>query len=403
MRQELSAVLGYVKPDFEAVREAFAENFERRNELGAACCIYYHGEKVVDLWGGVRDKATRELWEEDTMALVASATKGLAGLTMALAHSRGLFDYDDRVAKYWPEFTQQGKDKITIRQLLAHQAGLFALDKRVDIKIEADLDRLAVLLARQKPAWEPGTRQAYHAITLGFYESELLRRVDTKHRSLGQYFHQEIALPLDLEFYIGLPEDIPNSRLTRNYMANPLPGAFKAPIRLMLAVAYPRSRIRRALWGELLEEKGHVYPRNVEVPSGGGIGTARAMAKAYGVFANGGKELGLRKETLEQLMAPARSPTQGFYDEVMNLEGFHLSLGFMKPSPEVPFGHSSSFGMPGFGGCFGFADPHAKIGFAYIPNRNDVYLMDPRQNALRLAMYRSIGETEPLIVKNQEK
>ena len=184
MRQEVSTVSGYVDPDFEAVREAFAENFQRRNELGAACCVYYHGEKVVDLWGGVRDKATREPWEEDTMALVASATKGLAGLTMALAHSRGLFDYDDRVAKYWPEFAQQGKDKITIRQLLAHQAGLFALDKRVDIKIEADLDRLAVLLARQRPAWEPGTRQAYHAITLGFYESELLRRVDTKHRSL---------------------------------------------------------------------------------------------------------------------------------------------------------------------------------------------------------------------------
>ena len=210
--------------------------------------------------GWHRDKATGEPWEENTMVLVASATKGLAGLTMALAHSRGLFDYDDPVAKYWPEFAQQGKDKITIRQLLAHQAGLFALDKRVDTIIEADLDRLAVLLARQRPAWEPGTRQAYHAITLGFYESELLRRVDTKHRSLGHYFHQEIALPLDLEFYIGLPEDIPNSRLTRNYTANPLPGAFKAPIRLMLAVAYPRSRIRRALWGELLEEKERVYP-----------------------------------------------------------------------------------------------------------------------------------------------
>ena len=101
-------------------------------------------------------------------------------------------------------------------------------------------------------------------------------------------------------------------------------------------------------------------------------------------------------------MASARSPTHGFYDEVMNLEGFHLSLGFMKPSPEVPFGHSSSFGMPGFGGCFGFADPHAKIGFAYIPNRNDVYLMDPRQNALRLAMYRSIGETDPFLKENNE-
>jgi CubicO group peptidase (beta-lactamase class C family) len=117
------------------------------------------------------------------------------------------------------------------------------------------------------------------------------------------------------------------------------------------------------------------------------------MAKAYGVFATGGKELGLREETLEQLMAPAVPPTHGFYDEVMKLKGMQMSLGFMKPSPENPFAHPSSFGMLGFGGCIGFADPYAKIGFAYVPNRTDTYLMDPRQNALRLAMYRSIGET----------
>lgn len=397
---EIAEKSGYVKPGFEAVREAFVENFELRNELGAACCVYYQGEKVVDLWGGFRNKS-HEPWEDNTMVLVASATKGIAGLTMALAHSRGLFDYDDYVSKYWPEFAQQGKDKITVRQLLAHQAGLFALDKRVDTKIEADLDELAVILARQKPAWEPGTRQAYNAITLGFYESELLRRVDSKHRSLGQFFHEEMAVPLNLEFYIGLPEDIPNSRLAINCMANPIPGAFKAPIPLMLAVANPRSRINKALWGDLPRDKKRVYPRNVEVPSGGGIGTARAMAKAYGVFANGGEELGLRKETLNQLMAPACPPTNGFYDEVMKLDGMRLSLGFMKPSPQVPYGHPSSFGMLGFGGYFGFADPKAKIGFAYILNRNDVYLSDPRQNALRLAMYRSIGETDPFLAHDK--
>lgn len=264
----------------------------------------------------------------------------------------------------------------------------------MDTRVEADLDKLAVILARQKPAWEPGTRQGYHAITLGFYESELLRRVDPKHRSLGRFFHEEIASPLRLDFYIGLPEDIPNARLSRTYMTNPSPASIRAaPLPLMLAVVNPRSRIRRALWGELLEDKEHVYPRKVEVPSGGGIGTARAMAKAYGVFATSGKELGLREETLEQLMAPAIPPTHGFYDEVMKLRGLQMSLGFMKPSPENLFAHPSSFGMLGFGGCIGFADPHAKVGFAYVPNRTDTYLMDPRQNALRLAMYRSIGET----------
>ena len=198
---------------FEAVREAFADNFARRGELGGACCVYHRGEKVVDLWGGIRNKQTGEPWEQDTMVIVYSATKGLAAMTLAIAHSRGWLDYEERVATYWPEFAQHGKERITVRQLLAHQAGLFALDEPVDRSVVADLDRLAVVLARQKPAWEPGTRQAYHAITLGFYEGELLRRVDPRHRSLGQFFQDEIASPLGLDVYIRLPEDIPNSRL----------------------------------------------------------------------------------------------------------------------------------------------------------------------------------------------
>jgi len=388
-------VSGYVKQGFDAVQEAFLKNFEDRNELGAACCVYHKGEKVVDLWGGIRDKATGAPWRENTMVLVASATKGLAAMAMALGESRSLFDYDDCISEYWPEFAQKGKDKITIRQLLAHQAGLYALDMRVDIKIEADLDKLAAILARQKPAWDPGTHQAYHAITLGFYESELLRRVDTEHRSLGRFFHEEIAQPLDLEFYIGLPETIPNDQLARIQMAIPGPASIKkAPPSLALDVLNPRSRIRRALWGEMLEDKEYVYPRN-EVPSGGGIGTAKSIAKAYGVFATGGRELGLREETLEELMAPAVPPTFGFRDEVMKLDGMEMSLGFMKPNQKVPYGHPSSFGMLGFGGCFGFADPHAKLGFAYVPNLNDLYLIDLRQDALRRAMYRSIGIEDP--------
>src|SRR4026209_2481370 len=179
-------VEGAVSGGLEAVREAFAQNFERRGELGGACCAYRHGEKVVDLWGGVRNKQTGEPWERDTMVLVYSATKGLAAMTMALAHSRGWLDYEERVSRYWPEFAQNGKETITVRQLLAHLAGLFALDVPVDRSVVADLDRLAVVLARQKPVWKPGTRQAYNGITLGYYEGELLRRLDPRHRSLGR-------------------------------------------------------------------------------------------------------------------------------------------------------------------------------------------------------------------------
>jgi len=389
-----TAISGFVKPEFEAVREAFAENFKRRHELGAACCIYYCGEKVVDLWGGIRNKATGEPWQENTMALVASTTKGLAGLAMALAHSRGLFDYDERVSKYWPKFAQQGKEMITVRQLLSHQAGLYVLDVPPEKSLVADLDRLAVVLVRQKPEWEPGTRQAYHAITLGFYESELLRRVDPKHRSLGQFFQEEMASPLGLDFYIGLPEEIPNARLATLHRANLAGALFTMPILLALSAMNPRSRFRRSLLGSLPEEREHIYARNLEVPAGGGVGTARAIAQAYSVFATGGKELGLREETLKQLMAPAVPPVHGFRDECLKVN-IQFSLGFLKPSPKNAFAHPSSFGAPGTGGSFGFADPHARIGYAYIPNRIQFYLTDPREKALRTAMYRSIGETDP--------
>jgi len=383
---------GHVSPGFEAVRATFADNFARRRELGGACSAYYQGEKVVDLWGGVRNKQTGEPWEKDTMAIVYSATKGLAAMTLAIAHSRGWLDYEEHVCTYWPEFAQQGKEQITVRQLLAHQAGLYVLDEPLDRSLVADLDRLAVVLARQKPAWEPGTRQAYHGITLGFYESELLRRIDPQHRSLGRFFHDEIASPLGLDVFIRLPENIPNSRLatmTRPSWVEVLHGF---PLRLALDTMNPRSKIVRALRGsELPHDEQHVYARNLEVPSGGAVGTARAIAHVYSVFATGGRELGLRPDTLELLAAPAVPPARGFYDECIKGAGVHFSLGFMKPTPILPFGSASSFGSPGAGGAFGFADPAAGVGYAYVTNRMGTTLTgDPRDVALRDALYTAL-------------
>ena len=377
---------GRVSAGFEPVRQAFADNFYRRRELGGACCVYHRGEKVVDVWGGIRNRKTGEPWQEDTMVLVHSTTKGLAAMTLALAHSRGWLDYDKRVCDYWPEFAQQGKERVTVRQLLAHQAGLFALDPPVDRSVVADLDRLAVVLARQKPAWEPGTRQGYHAITLGYYESELLRRVDPRRRSLGQFFQDEIAAPLELDFYIRLPESIPDARLA------PLsrPGLMEIvrgfPLRFTLAAFNRRSNINRALRGsELPGDPQRVYARNLEVPSGGGVGTARAIARAYSAFATGGRDLQLRPETLHALSAPV----PGFYDECMLGEDVRFSLGFMKPGPSFRFGaDDASFGFPGAGGSLGFADPTAGVGYAYVTNRMGTSLTgDPRDVALRDALY----------------
>lgn len=404
MRSPRIAIEGHVSPGFEAVREAFARNFSQRHELGGACCVYYQGEKVVDLWGGVRNKATGEPWQEDTMVLVYSTTKGLAAMTLALAHSRGWLDYDERVCTYWPEFAQNGKEQITVRQLLAHQAGLFAFDEPVDRSTVADLDRLAIILARQKPAWEPGTRQAYHAITLGFYEGELLRRIDPRQRSLGQFFHEEIATPLGLDFYIRLPETIPDSRLAT--LARPsLPAMVRGfGMGFFLTAFNPRSNISRALRGSMFpHDKQRIYARNFEVPSGGGVGTARAIAHAYSVFAGGGAELRLRAETLHLLAAPATPPTRGFYDECMRGDGVHFSLGFMKHCPVWPFGSEGSYGQPGTGGSLGFADPKAGIGYAYVTNKMGTALTgDPRDLALRNALYSIIHAEDEAMTRRRE-
>ncbi len=195
------------------MREAFAENFSRRKELGAACCVYHHGEKVVDLWGGIRNKATGEPWEEDTMVLVFSATKGLAAMAMALAHSRGLLDYEERVCTYWPEFAQQGKENVTVRQLLAHQAGLFAFDERVDRSVIADLDRLAVVLARQKPDWGRARARPTTPSASDFTKASCCAGSIRSTAAWGSSSRTRSRRRSAADIYIRLPEEIPNSRL----------------------------------------------------------------------------------------------------------------------------------------------------------------------------------------------
>jgi CubicO group peptidase (beta-lactamase class C family) len=389
-----AAVEGTVSPGFEAVREAFADNFARRGELGGACCAYHRGEKVVDLWGGIRNKQTNEPWERDTMVLVYSATKGLSAMTMALAHSRGWLDYEEYVCRYWPAFAQQGKERITVRQLLSHQAGLYALDQPLDRAIVADLDQLAVVLARQKPAWKPGTRQAYHAITLGFYEGELLRRIDPEHRSLGQFFQDEIASPLGLEAYIRLPEAIPNARLATIARPTPIQMLRGFGLRFMFEAMNRHSNITRALRGsELPHDPSRVYARNLEVPSGGAVATARSIGQAYSAFASGCRQLGLRQATLDLLAAPAIPPARGFHDECMKSDNVQFSLGFMKSTPQWPFGSAAAYGAPGAGGSLGFADPAASIGYGYVTSQMGTRLTgDPRDVALRDALYSAVGD-----------
>jgi CubicO group peptidase (beta-lactamase class C family) len=248
-----------------------------------------------------------------------------------------------------------------------------------------------MVMARQKPEWEPGTRQAYHAITLGFYEGELLRRVDPQHRTLGQFFQDEIAGPLDADVYIRVPDELPNSRLATLQLANPIAMMFGMPFRLALASMNPRSPIFRGLikrnpGGAVAIDEARIVARNLEVPSGGGVGSARGIARTYNAFATGGRALGLRPETLQALLTSAVPAAHGFYDEGVKGEA-QFSLGFFKPTPAMPFGRPGAFGSPGSGGSFGFADPERGIAYAYVMNRIGAgVIVDARDIALREAL-----------------
>lgn len=386
-------VLGLVAPGFEEVRTEFERNFAERGEIGAAVAAYWRGEKVVDLWGGRRTPNGNDPWNEDTMVVVNSTTKGLSAMTLALANARGWLDYDAPVARYWPEFAQNGKAAVTVRQLLGHEAGLVLLDEGLTLEKLRNLDYVARVLARQRPAWTPGTRHGYHTMTIGLYMQEIIRRVDPARRTLGRFFHEEIAKPLGLEFYIGLPRDIPNERLARLKTLSPWRGLLAlryTPPAVTMRMITPGSLLRRSFVGLSVDPNDRGY-LEVEVPAGNGVGTARAIARAYSCFAEGGVELGISQDTLARLTAPPLMA--GPKDVVIGLPSY-FSLGFLRPGPNVDFGSSErAFGAPGAGGSFAFADPDSRLGYAYVMNRMDFYLTDdPREKPLRDAIYRAVRQ-----------
>jgi CubicO group peptidase (beta-lactamase class C family) len=387
---------GLVAPGFEEVRVEFARNFAERGEIGAAVAAYWRGEKVVDLWGGRRTPNGDALWNEDTMVVVMSTTKGLAAMTLAVANARGWLDYDAPVARYWPEFAQSGKAAVTVRQLLGHEAGLVLLDEHLTLEKLRDLDYVARVVARLKPAWPPGTRHGYHTLTIGLCMQELIRRVDPAHRTLGRFFLEEIATPLGLEFYIGLPREIAEMRIASLQtlsMTRGLLALLYTPVAVTMRMIAPGSLLRRSFVGTNLDWNDR-RSYEVELPAGNGVGTARAIARAYSAFALGGAEVGITPEAFARITAPPIGARPK--DEVLGIPSY-FSLGFLRPGPDVWFGSSPrAFGAPGAGGSFAFADPDAHLGYAYVMNKLDFYLTDdPREKALRDAVYRAITRLTP--------
>ena len=387
----ITNIKGVVAPGFEEVRDEFERNFAERGEIGAAVAAYWRGEKAVDLWGGRRSPDSDAPWNQDTMVVVMSTTKGLAAMTLAVANARGWLDYDAPVARYWPEFAQNGKAAITVRQLLGHEAGLVLLDEKLPFEKLRDLDYVAGVLARQKPAWPPGTRHGYHTLTIGLYMQELIRRVDPTHRTLGHFFHEEIAVPLNLEFYIGLPRTIPAERIATMKLLSMRRGLLAlryTPPAVTLKMITPGSLLRRTFVGAKPDWRDRRW-LELEMPAGNGVGTARAIARAYSALAEGGAEIGITPETFARVIAPPVVARP--MDEVIGLPSY-FSLGFLRPGPEVSFGSSPRAFGAGAGGSFAFADPDARLGYAYVMNKMDFYLFDdPREKPLRDAVYRAIA------------
>lgn len=391
-------ISGDVDDGYGKVADVFRRNMASGGEVGAAVSVYRDGVKVVDLWGGFRNGITKAKWQHDTLVNMFSTTKGVASLAVAVAAARGLISYDATVADYWPEFAQASKGSITVRQLLSHQAGLPAIDTPLTLTDLADQAKVSAVLAAQAPAWTPGTRHGYHTITLGWYESELIRRADPLGRSLGQFFADEVAQPLGLEFYIGLPATIDRDRIAHLHAyskAEVLLHFNTLPPRFVAALLNPFGLTARTLVNPKgigdLDAFNREDVRAVEIPAANGIGTARSVAKAYGCVATGGSELGLTASVLDALAQPAIQPTKGLRDKVLHVDT-SFALGHVKPFPKFTFGSSDkAFGTPGAGGSFGFADPDTGIGYCYAMNRAGFHLYnDPRELALRQVLFRDI-------------
>jgi CubicO group peptidase (beta-lactamase class C family) len=380
---------GTCDPRFERVREAFAENFAKRGDVGAATAVTIDGRPVIDLWGGHADQQRTRAWTRDTIVNVYSATKGVAATCLNRLAGQGRVDLDAPVARYWPEFAQAGKERLPVRWLLSHRAGLPAVSKPLPADALLRWDVMTAALAEQEPWWEPGTKHGYHALTFGYLVGEVLRRVDG--RSAGAYCREEIAGPLGVDFHIGLdPRD--DARCAEVIAApKPPPGA---PNPLPAGAQDPNSMVAKAMNNPAgamrLSNVNSRAWRGAEVPAANGHTNARALARFYGALARGGELDGVAVLSPEQIERARTQQSDGI-DAVAGVP-MRFGLGFRLTQPAARYGpNPRTFGHTGAGGSLGFADPDTKVGFAYTMNQMGSHiLLDPRVMALLDALYASI-------------
>jgi CubicO group peptidase (beta-lactamase class C family) len=360
---------GFTAPGFEAVSEVFEQNFAKDLEVGAGFSAYHRGVKVVDIWGGVADADTGRPWTQDTIEVVFSTTKGVTAICAHKLAQEGKLDFDAPVAKYWPEFAQAGKDDIPVSYLMSHRAGLAWIDGTMTPEEVYAWEPVILALAEQAPVWEPGTQHGYHAVTYGYLVGEVIRRVSGK--SIGTYFRDEIANPLGLDFWIGLPasEEPRVARLVGGLTPDPseLDDEARKLMDQLMGPDTPAGKALSAPGGALTQGIFNTPEFHAaEIPAAGGIGDARSLARLYAACV--GEVDGIRILSPETVKTATVRQTEGPNKVLMDLD-LQFSLGFISPSTLVTLGGPNSFGHFGAGGSVGWADPDAEFGFGYVMNK----------------------------------
>ena len=377
-------ISGRCDAGFEAVKDAFASNFELHGDVGASCAVARHGELVVDLWGGTLDVEGTTPWVEDTIINVFSTTKTMSCLALLVLASRGLVDVDAPVYRYWPEFEQAGKENVLVRHLLSHTAGLAGWDQRLDVTDLYDWDKATAGLAAQAPWWEPGSKSGYHGITQGNLVGEVVRRVDG--RSVGRFFEEEIAKPFNADFHIGTgPEH--DDRVALVIPAPPLvyggSGAQPEKDSIPFRASNPR----------LVAEDSWTIPwRRAEIPAGGGHGNARSVALAQCAVSAGGSAQGV------ELLSPAT--VQRIFDvqaagrDLVLGIGVTFGVGYGLNSPRAPISPNPRVCYwGGWGGSLVVNDVDAGFTMAYVMNRmGEGTVGDDRAHTILRAVYASLGQ-----------
>jgi CubicO group peptidase (beta-lactamase class C family) len=368
---------GSVAAGFEPVQEAFAANFERHGEVGAACCVHLQGRRVVDLWGGTTTPGGSEPYTADTLQMVWSTTKGVVAMAAHMLAQEGRLDFDAPVTDYWPEFAAGGKAAMPVRWLFCHKSGLAAIDRPLNLGDVLAWTPCIDALAAQRPLWEPGTAHGYHTWTYGWLAGEVIRR--TAGVSVGKFVAERIAKPLEAEFWIGISESL-NSRVAP--VIPPHPPAPGTPLDPYAArVADPNSLTHRAWANPSVPPTAYnEYPfRGAEVPAGNGIGTARALSRLYAACIGevDGVRL-LKPDTLERATS-----TQARGEDLVQVYESAFGTGFQLSFPFRPMAGPGSFGHYGSGGSVGFANPELGISFGYTMNQmRPVWGKDPRTSGL---------------------